>query len=83
MDHRPFAHGQGMCEERQLNDFDSTSFHMIQTSRRGRLHAGPRYKVGMTGLMQADLIRYSGSPVCITLQDADQATHGRPFPTRT
>ncbi|KAF5842707.1 SacI homology domain-containing protein [Dunaliella salina] len=35
---------QGLCEERQLNDFDGSRYHIAHISRRGRLHVGPRYK---------------------------------------
>eukprot|EP00967_Tisochrysis_lutea_P120694 scaffold198177_cov19-Tisochrysis_lutea.AAC.1 len=35
---------QGLCEERQLNDFDGSRYHIAHVSRRGRLHVGPRYK---------------------------------------
>jgi hypothetical protein len=33
-----------MCEARVLLDFDGAPYQMVQISRRGRLHAGPRYK---------------------------------------
>ena len=33
-----------MCEARPLLDFDGAPYQMVQVSRRGRLHAGPRYK---------------------------------------
>ena len=39
-----FLCSQGMCEARPLVDFDGSPYTMIQISRRGRLHVGPRYK---------------------------------------
>ncbi|KAL6757783.1 SacI homology domain-containing protein [Haematococcus lacustris] len=35
---------QGLCEGRQLQDFDGAPYHLALISRRGRLHVGPRYK---------------------------------------
>ena len=35
---------QGLCEERELTDFDGARFYIVLISRRGRLHVGPRYK---------------------------------------
>lgn len=35
---------QGLYEARPLNDFEGCPYTLILASRRGRLHAGPRYK---------------------------------------
>ncbi|KXZ46422.1 hypothetical protein GPECTOR_43g858 [Gonium pectorale] len=35
---------QGLCESRQLDDFDGAKFWVACISRRGCLHPGPRYK---------------------------------------
>ncbi len=35
---------QGMYETRPLRDFDSAPYNLVEVSRRGRLHVGPRYK---------------------------------------
>lgn len=38
------THPQGLCESRQLHDFDGGRYWMALVSRRSRLHPGPRYK---------------------------------------
>lgn len=35
---------QGLCEAKQLEDFDKVRYGLAIISRRSRLHAGPRYK---------------------------------------